>query len=257
MFQVVPFLQEDNRLVYSGPEHRRRFFDISCSFLYKNYYNDLQNYLRALKQRNHQIRIDLKTGRSERSLWNKPLAEYGARLIRSRNTFKSGILSYWNSRLQSIGGPGLNLAVEYLPSGIKSQEGLEQQLESCFAADRHQEDIFKTTVHGPHRDNFVFLNNGRDMRRFSSQGEVRLAVLALKLAFVEFVADVNGNRPLLLFDDILLEIDKRNLESLLYSFSGKNQFFFTSTMIPDSGYFQGLPPDCFFKTPLGEAADGI
>lgn len=250
-FQTVPFLQQDNRIVYGGPEHRRRFIDISCSLLYKNYYSDLQNYQRALKQRNEQIKLDIKTGSNQRSMWDPLLSDYGSRIINKRVQFIFQIREYWNNRLKVIGGKNLDLDISYIPSGIANlNKNLQEQLLEKFKGDKKREDIFKTTVHGVHRDNFVFLNSGRDMRRFSSQGEVRMGVLALKLAFIEYIREISGISPVLLFDDILLEIDRNNMETVLESFAGKNQFLFTSTAVPETGYFQRIADNCLFETPL-------
>lgn len=145
-----------------------------------------------------------------------------------------------------LDGSGLELSLAYYPNvatsdGTSLQEAFQQKLRNG----KHREDACLSTVTGPHRDRFYVKNRGRDMRRYASQGEVRMAVLATKLALVEYLGMERGLYPVLLFDDILLEIDHRNIETILERFTMKNQLFFTSTGIPEVEYFNHLSDACF------------
>ena len=83
------------------------------------------------------------------------------------------------------------------------------------------------TLSGPHRDDFRFLFNGKDLEFFGSRGEQRMAVLALKLAELEFVATKKMARPVLALDDIFSELDQEHREAVL-DVIGKQQVIITA-----------------------------
>ena len=215
------------------------------------FYENLRRYNRALLQRNEQIRCDLVKGTDERGIWDNQLAVSGAAVIRGRRKMLSSLSSLLQERLVYLTGGRLALHLEYRPS-VKEKDNLEEDILRALKESGNRENIFRTTVCGPHRDNFVFMDGKKDMRRFSSQGEVRMAVLALKLALVAFFSEFRGMYPVLLLDDILLEIDRNNMEKVLQGFSGKNQFFFSSTGIPDIPFFSGLAESSFFPVHRGD-----
>lgn len=223
---------------------------MACSVDSRLFYENLRRYNRALQQRNEQIRQDILRGTDERSIWDSQLAVSGTAVIRGRRKMLESLSSLLAERLDYLTGGRLELRVDYRPS-VKDVDNPEKGILQALAVSRKQEDVFRTTVCGPHRDNFVFLDGKRDMRRFASQGEVRMAVLALKLALVAFFSEFREMYPVLLLDDILLEIDRTNMEKVLQGFSGKNQFFFTSTGIPDIPFFSGLEQTSFFPVRRG------
>ena len=86
------------------------------------------------------------------------------------------------------------------------------------------------TIYGPHRDDFIFKYNDKDLKFFGSQGQQRLAVLAFKLAEIDVFTDVNGTTPLLLLDDIFSELDLRKRNKLLKFISSREiQSILTTT----------------------------
>jgi len=221
------------------------------------FYENLRRYSRALLQRNEQIRQDVPGNIDQRGIWDSQLAVSGAVIIRGRMKMLQNLKGLLEQRLLHLTDGRLSLNIEYRPS-VKSTDDPEEAILEALNDSRERENIFRTTVVGPHRDNFVFLDGTKDMRRFSSQGEVRMAVLALKLALVAFFAEFRGMYPVLLLDDILLEIDRRNMEKVLEGFNGRNQFFFTSTGVPDIPFFNVLKSSSFFfhQSVVKENRDG-
>ena len=202
-------------------------------------------------QRNEQIRHDILQKTNDRNIWDIQLAKYGAAIIKGRVKILESLSNLLQERLMYLTDGRLALKIEYRPS-IKQNADIEDDILHALKESCRREDIFRTTVCGPHRDNFVFLDGAKDMRRFSSQGEVRMAVLALKLALVTFFSELREMYPVLLLDDILLEIDRNNMEKVLQGFSGKNQFFFTSTGIPEIPFFKNLNRSSFFSVTRGD-----
>jgi len=240
LFQALEFLQHDNLIILGGPERRRRLLDISCSLSSPQYYRTLLLYNRALRQRNQQIKTDIEQHTQHRGAWDAALIRYGSAIIRSRREMIARLQEYIRERTEKMIVPSLDLRLTY--QSLEDEEHFEKKL----LASKKQEDMYKTTVVGPHRDTILFLDHGRDMRDFSSQGQVRMTILGTKLALAELLHRERETHPVFLFDDILLEIDPHNTEAILAAFGERNQMFFASTIIPALDYFKRLPQSCFF-----------
>jgi DNA replication and repair protein RecF len=251
LFQAIEFLQQDSDILFGEPEGRRRLLDIACSLHMPSYYKNLLHYNRALKQRNQQIKTDIERNTADRHIWNEALIRYGSAIIRSRRNMATLLENYTRERARKMGIAELDLRFLYKSLQEKGEETLEECFEKNLYASVKREEVFKTTVLGPHRDNFIFLNHGRDMRDFSSQGQVRMTIIATKLALAEFLHEERGIHPVFLFDDVLLEIDPQNTESILKSFGGQNQMFFTSTVRPEFDFFKRLPGEYFYRLAEG------
>jgi DNA replication and repair protein RecF len=85
------------------------------------------------------------------------------------------------------------------------------------------------TALGPHRDELRFLANGIDLSDFGSRGQVRTALLALKLAEIEWMKDRTGQWPVLLLDEVLVELDAQRRQDLLASLDTVEQAVLTTT----------------------------
>ena len=88
-----------------------------------------------------------------------------------------------------------------------------------------------TTLFGPHRDDLIFIVNGRDVQTFGSQGQQRTTALSLKLAEIELIYSEIGEYPILLLDDVLSELDDYRQSHLLNTIQGKVQTFVTTTSV--------------------------
>ncbi|MBQ5674159.1 MAG: DNA replication and repair protein RecF, partial [Lachnospiraceae bacterium] len=94
---------------------------------------------------------------------------------------------------------------------------LSEDLESKLIANRDRDIRYKQTSVGPHRDDFSFMVNGIDIRKYGSQGQQRTAALSLKLSEIELVKKVTNDMPVLLLDDVLSELDSNRQNYLLNS----------------------------------------
>jgi len=137
---------------------------------------------------------------------------------------------------------GAELSVGYLPRlhvpssrdpGV-SGHGRLQQIQAAYLqvlADRRAEEFRRgLTLVGPHRDEIQFLIDGRDLGAFGSRGQQRLAVIAYKLAETDLISSETHERPILLLDDVLSELDSVHRDMLLSAVSSDgSQVFVTST----------------------------
>jgi len=87
---------------------------------------------------------------------------------------------------------------------------------------------------GPHRDDWRFLLNGRSLSSYGSRGQQRTAILALKIAEINWMSTITGDKPILLLDEVVAELDEKRREALLQTVDAADQAILTAT---DPGMF--------------------
>ncbi|HJX45675.1 MAG TPA: DNA replication and repair protein RecF [Patescibacteria group bacterium] len=206
--KVTLFGPWDMDLVTESPSLRRKFLDTVLSQVDKEYRRATLSYERGLRQRNRLLlRIrEENLSRSQLLFWDKLLIRNGDYISQKREEF----IAFANST------PGINdqiFDLEYDKSAI-SEGRLDLYAQEEIAA--------ATTLVGPHRDDFIFKikdkklrNSGRDLARFGSRGEQRMAILWLKLSELDFIENKSGEKPTLLLDDILSELDHEHREVVM------------------------------------------
>ncbi len=222
--RAVLFWPEHLELVTDSPSLRRRYLDSVLVQVDREYRRNLVSYERGLRQRNRLLDL-IKEGMASRSqllFWNQLLIKAGAYITDKRAEYIDFVNTY---QLQAI-----SYHIEYDKSVI-SETRLEQY--------KNEEVAAKATLVGPHRDDIVFKiksKEERDLSKYGSRGEQRLAILWLKLAEVSFIQQKMGDRPMLLLDDIFSELDEPHKE-LVMDVIGKQQTIITSadpvTLSPD------------------------
>lgn len=207
-FATVVFRPEDMRLIEGSPTRRRQFIDTILSVTDRGYAESLSTYENALKRRNKLI-DQVRDGQMPRTVlnyWTLLIIKHGKIVQECRRAFFQTF---------SFANYPINFQVEYLPS-IMSEERMQQYADKEVAAGH--------TLIGPHKDDFIvtFLTAANpawiDVSQFGSRGQQRLAVLWLKLNELRYVEETLGQRPVLLLDDILSELDRehrRQVEELL------------------------------------------
>ncbi len=233
--KVVLFSPEDLSLVLGSPSVRRRYLDITISQLDRTYLRALGRYGKLVERRNSLLK-DLggrSSGRSidaELAYWNEEFTTYAAYLIAARYRYVAGLAADTRTSFERLNGADLDLCVEYVgtvslpePQIDRVVEGRMEEVQPVVARaiesqlrERQAEELRRgSTVIGPHRDDFAYLINGRELSAFGSRGQQRLAVVATKLAELKRVVDVTGEAPVLLLDDVLSELDPAHQDGLL------------------------------------------
>ena len=185
-------------VVKGGPAARRAYFDRSLGRLSPSRAGLSAEHGAAVGQRNAALRR-VAQGLSSRDAlapWNEQVARLGAELVQGRRETVSALEPGFRERAGELGleAAGLGYAAE-APTVAELEARTERDLERG------------TTSIGPHLDDVAVLAGARDLRAFGSQGEQRLAVLALLLAEAELLEERRGVWPLLLLDDVLSELD--------------------------------------------------
>jgi len=232
---VVVFIPDDLKLLKQGPSDRRRFVDMDLVQIKPDYYHNMLQYFRVLKQRNNILKNQKQYDMVK--IWDEQLAWYGSRIVKERMAFVDK-LSKAIKRVHPDFMPEVGkVQINYL-STVKKTGDLERNYREKLRESIHNDIKFKTTTCGPHRDDIVFLIDGVDARYFASQGQQRSLILSLKLAEMEIFKESIGEYPILLLDDVLSELDSERQRSLLSSLSNY-QAIITGTHIQDDLFICG------------------
>lgn len=224
LLNVVFFSPEDLSIIKNGPSGRRSFVDMELCQLDKYYLYNLNQYNKIINQRNRLLKDfyfnpDLK---DTITVWDSQLVSYGKHIIEAREKFVEQLNGIICQIHKNLSGGKEELKIVYEPD--VSCDNFEKQLSYSMEKDIK----LKFTGVGPHRDDFGFMVNGIDIRKYGSQGQQRTAALSLKLAEIELVKQITKDSPVLLLDDVLSELDSNRQNYLLNSI-GNIQTIITCT----------------------------
>ncbi len=209
---VVMFTPDDINILKGGPQNRRRFLDIMISQLKPNYMHTLSLYVKTIEQRNNYLKQIKEENKSEDLLdiWDEKLAEYATIISKYRNEFIEKIKEKIKKIHSEITDNKENIEIEY------KTECLDKNNYLNLLKQRRKLDIIKSyTTKGIHRDDFIININNKELSIYGSQGQYRTAMLSLKLAEVNIIEDEIGEKPILLLDDFMSELDKKRRNHFL------------------------------------------
>jgi len=229
---AIIFSSETMSIISGAPTDRRRFLDVMISQTDKEYFRALVGYKKVKQQRNNLLQRISQGQASEKELdfWDKELVRLGNIIINRRERVLDVLNLNLSSSYQEISGDAkATLKLLYLP-------GFQGKLEDNLSRFRMREITCGKTIFGPHRDDLRFELNEHDMSSFCSRGEIKSAILALKICELEFIENAlkseKENRmhgsPILLLDDIFSEFDPERRHHLGKLVS-KYQSLITST----------------------------
>jgi DNA replication and repair protein RecF len=224
---VGVFLPDRLELVKGAPALRRAHLDQVVAALWPARAATRREYARALAQRNAllgRVRAGV-ASRASLPAWDGELARLGVALMVDRGAAVAALADRYAARARDLGLDG-DVAVRYRP---RSQAAEADQL-AAELADRVDDDLERGfTGHGPHRDELVLEHDGRELRAYGSQGQQRLALLALLLAEREAVGEARAALPLMLLDDVMSELDSGRRTRLVELLRRGGQSVITTT----------------------------
>ncbi len=220
LLHIVFFSPEDLTIVKNGPAYRRHFLDMELCQLDGDYLFNLNHYNRIVDQRNRLLKEIWNNPDLEATLdvWDDQLADYGTKIIARRREFMEQLADLIGDIHLRLSGGREHLSLQYLPD--TEAAALKEKL----LQNRERDKYLKSTSVGPHKDDFSFVCNEIDLRKFGSQGQQRTCALSLKLAEIELVKKMIGDSPVLMLDDVLSELDTNRQNTLLDSLGGIQTF---------------------------------
>lgn len=241
----ISFNPSDHDLVRGVPEGRRAYLDRVLSAEDVEYLENLQTFHRALAQRNAWLRdLGGRGGDPGNDVFHEVLVRTGAWIARARIGWLNEVGTRLPETLQRIapGQPTASLTYDsdWLPFGgqgeLPSLDLLRDALDRKLGETRAQEQRAGFTLAGPHRDDWAIGLGGHPLRGHGSQGEIRSALLALKIREIESFRRRTGHRPILLLDDLSSELDQERRGFLLaFLLESDLQVYLSSTeeIFPD------------------------
>ncbi len=221
VLNVVFFSPQEMRLVKESPADRRRFMDIGISQQCKTYFYALQRYNALLQQRNKILKTykGRPTLPSMLKIVDADFIKVASYVIRERKRFIEDISPIAESYHDKLTSGKEKLALLYETENV-SFDSLEESLKTLLEGALENDQRLEYTTIGPHRDDVKISASGIDLRRFGSQGQQRSAVLSLKLAEISSFEARTGERPILLLDDVMSELDVSRREALFEAIKG-------------------------------------
>jgi DNA replication and repair protein RecF len=230
--RAVLFAPEEMLLVIGPPALRRAALDGLTAPHDPSYASSTSTYGRALQQRNSLLRAirEGEAGRDELRLWDEPFLAAGAAVVAARLRLLELLAEPIAAAHREIAPTEGRLVVSYATNaaplpGESPREALTRRLRETA----EKEAWNGSTLVGPHRDDLVFSLGGRDLATFSSRGQQRTAILALKLAELDLLTELDGRPPLLLLDDVFSELDPARRGHLVRRIAELPQAFITTT----------------------------
>lgn len=241
---VIIFSPDDLRIIKDSPEKRRAFINREISQMRPGYYDLLKRYTDALRQKNallkgyfnirkktftradnltlNEVNAGYDPAAADRNpydnsrrfnedmmdVYDRQLADSGYELIRYRKEFVEMLSAEASEIMNKISGGREKLEIVYKTTCdfITAPEGREVLYRQFY---HHRDrDIYNGNAGlGPHRDDLEFYINGKDAKKYGSQGQQRTIALSLKLAEIRIARQMLGEGPVLLLDDVLSELD--------------------------------------------------
>ena len=230
----IIFCHEDMEFVAGPPERRRWFFDQTQSLWDPLYLEDLRNYRRVLKTRNSLLKKDsprISPGNTALlDALDPQLLRYGHELMKKRQAESIIFSSIFESLYHDISGLD-NVSIRYAPSWKENNP--EIQMEELIKG-LEQDCSLGLTLSGPHRDRYIFTRKSREFTGHASTGQRRLLALLLRIAQAHVFSEKTGKSPVLLLDDVLLELDGEKRQKFLSLMPSYDQAIFT--FLPEEPY---------------------
>lgn len=230
---LVIFTPDHLNLIKEGPSVRRNFLDSFISQLKPIYFKNLISYYKVLKQRNNILKSNKKNMLDTISVWDEKLADLAINICEMRESAIKKINDYINKPDKM--SKTENIKLEYVP-GIKGDFKIKENIISQLQTGLERDLEYKMTMTGPHRDDFEIFMDGKNIKKYGSQGQQRSCVLKLKLSECEIIKEKTGEMPPVLLDDILSELDENRRKSFMENIKN-TQVIITCT---DKEFLQGM-----------------
>jgi DNA replication and repair protein RecF len=251
-FNAVLFLPHTLQVIEGAPEESRRYLNLTLAQVLPYYATYLADYTRALSQRNALLKQinERNADLDQLGYWDELLVTSGAKLISARihaiQELENLSSQIHNQLTRDVEVLRLSYEPAYDPLPQPEQqfvlpleapvdrssislEKIQQGFMEKLAELRDEEVSRGVTTIGPHRDELRFFSNGIDLGTYGSRGQVRTAMLSLKLAEVAWMKEKAGQWPVLLLDEVLAELDIQRRDDLLSRLADSEQSLLTTT----------------------------
>jgi len=205
-FSCIAFTPEDIKAIKESPGLRRKLVDVEISKIRKSYYFELRNYLKILAEKNKLLKSNISPEKKELIfVYNEQLSKCVKNIITFRKAFIVQISEDFKNIYNFLAQEERNAHIEYKPCVdlvdiestflLKINENIEKEI------------LYKKSFFGPHKEDFIFMLDGKEAKNFCSQGQQRTLMLAYKLAVLNIIKEKTNEQPVLVLDDVFSELD--------------------------------------------------
>jgi DNA replication and repair protein RecF len=253
--RVTVFAPDDLTLVKGAPAARREYVDDLLVASAPRVAGVIADYERVVKQRNALLRSGIRNAedRTTREVLDARLVTSGAALIDARLELITRLTPATREAYAMLAGDAPGFATTYeaeWSERVMERGAIEEAMTDALARLSRREEDRGVTLVGPHRDDWTFVLDGMDARHHASQGEQRTLALALRLAGHQVVADVIGEQPLLLLDDVFSELDAQRSAALVAHLPA------TQTLVTAAGALpEGIDATAWMRIDGGRVVD--
>ena len=226
LVNVIVFEPKDALMFSDSPLVRRNFLDINLSKKSQIYLSKLMIYERLLKERNKILKGE-NIDETQLSVVTEEIIDVSEDIIRYRALYISEVNRVLSKIITAIKGVDEKAVIEYRPF-IKCDEHFKENATRAYERALLTDKKNKVTSIGIHREDYTMMLNDKDISSFGSQGENRIAVIALKLSSF-FLIEEKDKRPIIVLDDVMSELDEEHKDRLIAFLRKFEQIFITST----------------------------
>ena len=233
LINIISFIPEDIELIVGNPGVRRNFFNYEISQAKKEYLRTIVEFEKILRTRNRLIK-EKKTEEDIYEIYNEKFIEVGTDIVIYRREFIKNISILLNLNYRKLFDQKSELKLKY-DSFLgeiekKSRDELKEKfLEQCRKK-KEREKLTGYSLLGPQKDDFIFELNGKNSKAYSSQGEKKSIIFALKVSEIDMLVKEKNEYPIFIMEDIASYFDEIRKKSILeYFVNRKIQCFITST----------------------------
>lgn len=228
LVNVLVFEPKDALMFIDSPLVRRNYLDINLSKKSQIYLDNLMRYEKLLRERNLILKKET-IDKLQLEVITKQIIDVSYEIVKYRTMYISEINRILSKIISSIKGEKEEAHLLYEPF-VKYDENFKSNATRAYERALESETKRKVTLIGIHREDMKMILNGKDIASFGSQGENRIAVIALKLA-PYFLIDDQDERPIVVLDDVMSELDKEHRAKLIEFLTKFEQVFITATSI--------------------------
>ncbi len=229
-YKVVLFSPDELKIIKESPTVRRNYLNVNLSQINKTYIKLLNTYNVLIKNKNEYLKkLYINGNLDERYLdiLDLKIAEIGSQICLIRKEYIDKI----NKKIKRIFKKFKKDDEVYVDYQSQFLNKSNDEILMNLKKNRIYEETIGFTKTGVHKDDFVFLHNGKNAKEYSSQGLQKLILLSFKMAELEVLIDDYYEEPILLLDDLFSELDIINQNSIINNLNTKIQVFVTTTDI--------------------------
>lgn len=230
-FLAVAFTNNDLINLLGNARNRRNMFEPIICQISRFYVGECNNYKKLLNERNALLKsLTFQNNNNSNKVLeviDLQMVECAKKIISYRKEFTKKVNQKIVEFQNKFSNDLEHLEIKYSPSC--NEDEMEDKLRKSYYLDLKK----GTTNVGPHRDDFVFIINNKNLVLYGSQGQQRSALISLKLAFVELLKEEKGAYPILILDDVLSELDKQRQNNLFEMINKNVQTFVSSSTLSE------------------------